>query len=89
MNIDLEELKEVGMIFLRGDLTMGQIKAVYEPIKLFFKGDEEKAMLWFKTPNPLLGNITPAKMVTFGDYDKLKIFIETSLDENEAPEGVE
>jgi uncharacterized protein (DUF2384 family) len=48
----------------------------------FFK-DEQKTILWFKTPNPLLGNITPREMIRIGRFKKLHRFILSALSENE------
>lgn len=47
-----------------------------------FKGDANKTILWFTTPNPLLGNIAPRDMIRFGRYKKLFKFIYTALAEN-------
>ncbi len=47
-----------------------------------FKGDRMKTMLWFTTPNPLLGNISPRNMIRFGRFSKLHKFIVTALEEN-------
>ncbi len=41
----------------------------------FFEGDATKTALWFKTPNPMLGNISPRDMIRFGRYQKLLKFI--------------
>jgi len=48
----------------------------------YFK-DEQKTILWFKTPNPLLGNITPRDMIRVGRFKKLYRFIQNALNENE------
>ena len=40
-----------------------------------FNGDLHKTELWFKIPNPLLGNIAPRNMVRFGRFKKLLAFI--------------
>ncbi len=47
--------------------------------------DEYKTVLWFKTPNPLLGDITPRDMIRVGRFRKLQRFIQTALEENERP----
>lgn len=49
----------------------------------FFNGDKDKLLLWFTTPNPLLGNVTPIAMVE-ADHScpKLLKFIQTQLSEN-------
>lgn len=48
----------------------------------FFK-DQQKTVLWFKTPNPLLGDITPRDMIRIGRFKKLRQFIQRALSENE------
>lgn len=49
----------------------------------FFEGDAAKTALWFKTPNPILGNISPRDMIRFGRYKKLLKFILNALSENQ------
>lgn len=41
----------------------------------FFNGDLKKTSLWFKTNNPLLGDISPREMIRHGRYEKLRKFI--------------
>ena len=48
----------------------------------FFDGNEEKTQLWFSSPNPQLGNITPIDMIELGRASKLLAFVQTSLAEN-------
>jgi hypothetical protein len=50
----------------------------------YFK-DVQKTVLWFKTPNPLLGNIAPREMIRVGRFKKLHGFIMNALAENEPP----
>jgi hypothetical protein len=40
-------------------------------------------MLWFKVPNPLLGDVAPRDMIRFGRYKKLLKFIQSALEENQ------
>ena len=47
----------------------------------YFK-DQEKTVLWFKVPNPLLGGYSPKDMIRIGRFKKLFKFIQTALDEN-------
>jgi uncharacterized protein (DUF2384 family) len=47
----------------------------------FFR-DEQKTVLWFKTPNPLLGDIAPRDMIKIGRFKKLRQFILQALSEN-------
>jgi uncharacterized protein (DUF2384 family) len=46
-----------------------------------FDGDAKKASLWFKTPNPMLGDISPRDMIRFGRFSKLQRFIVGALTE--------
>jgi hypothetical protein len=48
----------------------------------FFDGDQSKTLLWFSTPNPQLGNLTPMDMVKIGRVRKLLTFVQTALEEN-------
>lgn len=47
-----------------------------------FFGDVRKSQLWFRTPNPLLGNITPDAMIQAGRGEKLLKFVRVCIDEN-------
>jgi len=47
-----------------------------------FFNDENKTMLWFKVPNPLLGDISPRDMIKLGRFKKLLKFIQSALSEN-------
>jgi hypothetical protein len=47
--------------------------------------DGQKTILWFKTRNPLLGNVAPRDMIRIGRFKKLQRFIQNALDENERP----
>jgi hypothetical protein len=44
----------------------------------FFK-DQDKTILWFTIPNPLLGDIAPRDMIRVGRFKKLLKFIQTAL----------
>ncbi|MDR3492704.1 MAG: hypothetical protein P4M12_11820 [Gammaproteobacteria bacterium] len=48
----------------------------------YFK-DQEKTILWFFMPNPLLGGMSPRDMIRVGRFKKLLNFIQTALDENQ------
>ena len=49
----------------------------------YFNGDEHKTELWFSSPIPLLGNLTPNGLLAMGRGDKLLKFIRNQLAENE------
>lgn len=48
-----------------------------------FFNDSHKTMLWFSTPNPLLGGMTPRDMIRLGRFKKLLTFVQTALAENQ------
>jgi hypothetical protein len=48
----------------------------------YFEGDVAKTALWFRTRNPLLGDIAPRDMIRFGRYGKLRQFVMEALSEN-------
>src|SRR5450631_4242680 len=50
-----------------------------------FDGNVVKTALWFKTTNPLFGNIAPRDMIRYGRYDKLRRFVLDAIEENAAP----
>jgi hypothetical protein len=41
----------------------------------FFGGDADKTGTWFKTRNPLLGDISPRGMICLGRFQRLRKFI--------------
>ncbi|WP_350295757.1 hypothetical protein [Limnohabitans sp. Rim8] len=50
-----------------------------------FGGDVDKTVTWFKTRNPLLGDISPRDMVRLGRFERLRKFILASLQEVPKP----
>ena len=54
---------------------LDQINIICQLVAEHFR-DIEKTALWFKTPNPLLGNVSPGDMIRFGRYKKLLQFIQ-------------
>jgi len=61
----------------------GNYQAAYDLVLNFFNGDEQKTILWFSTPNPLLGEVSPFKMIIEGRSNKLLRIITNLIDENE------
>lgn len=45
----------------------------------YFDGDVARTALWFKIPNPMLGNISPRDMIRYGRYRRLRKFVVESL----------
>lgn len=44
-----------------------------------FDGDVDKAVVWFKTRNPLLGDVAPRDMIRLGRYEGLRKFIASAM----------
>lgn len=59
-----------------------EIANVCQLVAQVFHGDKEKTALWFQTPNPLLGNISPRDLIRFGRIHKLMEFILDAMEEN-------
>ena len=51
-----------------------------------FDGNAQKASLWFKTPNPMLGNVSPRDMIRYGRFSKLQRFVTGALAEDGSSE---
>jgi hypothetical protein len=54
-----------------------------ERVEQFFKGDLDKTRLWFKTQNPLLGDLAPDDFIVMHKTERLLSFIEAQLAQNE------
>jgi len=52
-----------------------EIAITVNMVAKFFDGDTNKTVLWFKTRNPLLGDISPKEMIRLGRYERLRKFI--------------
>jgi hypothetical protein len=48
----------------------------------FFEGDVAKTALWFRLPNPLLGDVSPRDMIRYGRYARLQEFVAEALADN-------
>ena len=46
-----------------------------------FFNDDVKTKLWFQTPNPMLGNVSPRDMIRLGRYNKLMRFVTQAMEE--------
>ena len=64
-----------------------QIANIISLVAEFFEGDAHKTALWFKTPNPSLGEVTPRDMIRLGRYKKLLKFVYEAKQAN--PDGDE
>ena len=59
-----------------------EIAIICSLVAEYFEGDPVKTALWFHTPNPMLGDITPKDMVRLGRSKKLIRFIMEARNEN-------
>jgi uncharacterized protein (DUF2384 family) len=60
-----------------------QIANIISLVAEYFEGDSRKTALWFKTPNPMLGEISPRDMIRFGRYQRLSKFVQQARQANE------
>jgi hypothetical protein len=74
-------LREAGRV-ARGRAGQGELEQLCEQVVGFFEGDVAKTALWFRLPNPLLGDITPRDMIRYGRYAKLQEFVIETLADN-------
>lgn len=56
-----------------------EVAAMCNLIAEIFDGDLEKARVWFKAVNPLLGDVAPRDMIRLGRFERLRKFIRSSL----------
>lgn len=77
----IQSLREAGQI-ARVGAGQGELEQLCEQVVGFFEGDLTKAALWFRLPNPLLGDLTPRDMIRYGRYAKLQEFVVEAIAEN-------
>ena len=53
-----------------------------------FNGDAAKTALWFRTKNPMLGDVSPRDMVRLGRYERLRKFVVSAIADRAAEERV-
>lgn len=56
-----------------------EIANVANMVADIFDGDEKKTALWFRSKNPMLGDISPRDMVRMGRYDRLRRFVVNAI----------
>src|ERR1700676_3059724 len=94
-NDDLSRLAQVSKSSVRFDdrippllkERMEQIANCCQRIADHFDGNAQKTSLWFKTPNPMLGNVSPRDMIRYGRFTKLQRLIVGALSENSSRES--
>ena len=71
----------IGSFLFLGPTGVGKTE-VAKTLADYLFNDENKTMLWFKVPNPLLGDVAPRDMIKLGRFKKLFKFIQSALNEN-------
>ncbi len=61
---------------------LSEIAVICGLVAQFFEGNGHKTTLWFQTPNPLLGGMSPRDMIRLGRYEKLRRFVVNALQES-------
>lgn len=62
------------------------LASIYELVFQFFN-DDMKARVWLRTPNPMLGGVSPRDMMRMGRYDRLLSFVTQAIEEGR-PQGL-
>jgi hypothetical protein len=86
LDLSTDELSKIGGVSKRSvrldcriphdlKVRLEQIANICAMVAGHFDGDIEKTALWFRTPNPMLGNISPRDMIRFGRYKRLLKFV--------------
>lgn len=52
-----------------------EIAATCNMVAEVFDGDREKTALWFRTKNPMLGDVSPRDMIRLRRFDRLRRFV--------------
>lgn len=60
-----------------------QIAIICGLVAEFFAGDARKTALWFRTKNPLLGNLSARDMIRYGRMEKLRQIVQDARSANE------
>lgn len=64
--------------------SLRALRRVRTSVARFFEGDEAKTDRWFRTPNPMLGNVSPNAIIRSGRQHKLAQFVADAMRENRA-----
>jgi hypothetical protein len=58
-----------------------EVAATCTLVAEFFAGDVTRCSLWFRTPNPLLGEASPRDMIRLGENKKLRALVMDAIKE--------
>ncbi|HNV61137.1 MAG TPA: hypothetical protein PKH72_15930 [Rhodoferax sp.] len=93
-NEDVSRLSGVSVSSVRYDENMPQqmherleeIGVTINMVASMFSGDVNKTATWFRTRNPMLGDVSPRDMIRLGRYERLRKFIINAMTQrNEKP----
>jgi hypothetical protein len=93
LDLNTDELSKIGGVSKRSvrldsripydlKVRLEQIANICALVAGYFEGDIEKTALWFRTPNPMLGDISPRDMIRFGRYKRLLKFVTEAREAN-------
>ena len=86
LKIDKKQLSQIGQVAVASvrydenipkDLAdrLEQVANIANRLTTLFDGDIQKAALWFRTPNPLLGEVSPRDMLRMNRFKRLAKFV--------------
>lgn len=89
---DVSRITDVAQASVRWDSAMPEIMrdrleeiaVVINSVAQVFDGDLAKTALWFRTRNPMLGDVAPRDMIRLGRFDRLRRFIINAMTEHRA-----
>jgi hypothetical protein len=65
-----------------------EIASTINMVASAFDGNVDKTVAWFKTTNPLLGDVAPRDMIRLGRYERLRKFIINAMNERGTPTSI-
>lgn len=89
---DVSRITDVAQTSVRWDSAMPEIMrdrleeiaVVINSVAQVFDGDSTKTALWFRTRNPMLGDVAPRDMIRLGRFDRLRRFIISAMADSRA-----
>ena len=78
LGLDRESLKAC----ISGAGNLEYLQSIVVDVQHLFSGNDHKASLWFRTKNPMLGDIEPRDMIRNGRTRRLAIFVKEAVDSN-------
>jgi hypothetical protein len=80
---DLGKISQVARSSVRFDAhipepvaeRLREIANIANLVAEFFAGDAQKVALWFEIANPMLGNISPSRLIRMGKQKRLLSFV--------------